>query len=304
MSATIAAEPNLLESLLGAIGSAVKHGREYSQSVGLTQKNQDEPFWLGMTNYNVEELNEILRHSTGTIVKWPLYGSQFFSKEDERELGGQFFVTVDTTHSSIALMADERVIMTIVAPMPLFCVALRILHMEYGLSRTEISDALQINEVFVFFLLNVYNSPIFDTSDPYYIEIVNNVIESVRAVEFYREQEVVRPRLSVADVLRGLHKMKRTDTGELESTSDEDKKQAALAPVFEGALDRAALAEALLWVMKKRDLSVRKAADAAGTSASVISSIKSGEASLDKAAEVLENLGFEVGFSIHPRSDM
>ena len=74
-------------------------------------------------------------------------------------------------------------------------------------------------------------------------------------------------------------------------------------PVFEGTLNREALAETLRRVMIERDLSERKAAAEAGTTKSIISKIKSCDASIDKTAEVLESLGYRLDISIVPANE-
>lgn len=84
--------------------------------------------------------------------------------------------------------------------------------------------------------------------------------------------------------------------------SEEDKlENARLAPIFEGQLDRESMAEALKAAMDERGLSVRKAANEAEVSASVISQIKVQEASIDQAAKVLDQLGFEVELTVRPK---
>lgn len=103
-----------------------------------------------------------------------------------------------------------------------------------------------------------------------------------------------------------IRKTWRVNEGVTEGRSDpmsEESKldKAKLAPIFEGELNREAMAAALNRVMTERGLSVRKAADAAGTSAGIISSIKDQRASLDKAVEVLDQLGFETGFFVRPK---
>ena len=81
---------------------------------------------------------------------------------------------------------------------------------------------------------------------------------------------------------------------------DEQKKfTSSITPVFEGTLGRESMAEALEHVMHEEDLSVRGAADAADAKQSVISRIKDGSASLDKSAEVLRALGYEMEVKIY-----
>jgi hypothetical protein len=60
---------------------------------------------------------------------------------------------------------------------------------------------------------------------------------------------------------------------------------------FEGALNRSSMANALNEIMNQRNLSVRKAAIAAGVGTQVIQRIASGDATIDKSLEVLRNLG-------------
>jgi len=77
--------------------------------------------------------------------------------------------------------------------------------------------------------------------------------------------------------------------------SEESKlDNAELAPIFEGELDRDAMAEALSAAMKEQGLSVRKTAAAASVGTNDIQRIGKGTATLDKAAEVLSNLGYEL----------
>lgn len=61
--------------------------------------------------------------------------------------------------------------------------------------------------------------------------------------------------------------------------------------IYEGALDRTAMARALESVMTEKGFSVRAAAEAAGVNKTDIQRIKSGDATLDKSAQVLKALG-------------
>lgn len=81
---------------------------------------------------------------------------------------------------------------------------------------------------------------------------------------------------------------------------DTDQAQ-SLRFTFKGALNRAAMANALTEIMNRRDLSVRKTAVAAGVGTQVIQRIASGDATIDKSMEVLEKLG--CGFRVTIESD-
>lgn len=65
-------------------------------------------------------------------------------------------------------------------------------------------------------------------------------------------------------------------------------------------LSREFMAQALLEVLNRKGLSVRKAAEVAGVSASVISTIKDQSASIDKSLDVLRALGYEVDCTLKP----
>lgn len=70
--------------------------------------------------------------------------------------------------------------------------------------------------------------------------------------------------------------------------------------VKSGKLSREFMAQALLEVLSQRGLSVRKAAEVAGVSASVISTIKDQSASIDKSLDVLRALGYEIDCALKP----
>lgn len=70
--------------------------------------------------------------------------------------------------------------------------------------------------------------------------------------------------------------------------------------VKSGRLTREFMAQALLEVLSQKGLSVRKAAEVAGVSASVISTIKDQSASIDKSLDVLRALGYEVDCTLKP----
>ena len=76
---------------------------------------------------------------------------------------------------------------------------------------------------------------------------------------------------------------------------EEDKLESGKLPaIFDGTLDRDAMAHALNAVMTENGLSIRKAADAADVSRTDIERISKGSATLDKSADVLRNLGYEL----------
>jgi predicted XRE-type DNA-binding protein len=76
--------------------------------------------------------------------------------------------------------------------------------------------------------------------------------------------------------------------------------KAALVPIFEGELNREALAETLRLVMEQRGLSVRRAAALADVQAKEIQRISSGDATIDKGLKVLSELGVTVHFKAEP----
>lgn len=73
---------------------------------------------------------------------------------------------------------------------------------------------------------------------------------------------------------------------------DETKLKSGTLPLtFEGSLDREAMARALEIVMQEKSLSVRRAAELAGTGSKDIQRISNGEATIDKSIDVLKKLG-------------
>ena len=74
----------------------------------------------------------------------------------------------------------------------------------------------------------------------------------------------------------------------------------SIGPVFEGTLDREAMAEALRCVRKKAGLSQRATAEQAGTSQTDIKRIEQGEATVEKASEVLAQLGYQARMHLVP----
>lgn len=107
---------------------------------------------------------------------------------------------------------------------------------------------------------------------------------------------------------QGLTENKREIEGvtkeRLHPVSDKSELDSArLAPIFEGELDRGAMATALKKAMEDQGLSVRKAAGAAGVSFSVISQIKGQMASIDQAAKVLDQLGYEIDLTVRPKDN-
>lgn len=109
-------------------------------------------------------------------------------------------------------------------------------------------------------------------------------------------------------LLKKDHNLRRVNEGVTNKRSDPMKKKkskldaAALAPIFEGELDRAAMAAALSAAMQEKGLSVREAAEVAGVSDSVISQINGQIVSIDHGAKVLGQLGFETGFYVRPKA--
>ena len=129
---------------------------------------------------------------------------------------------------------------------------------------------------------------------PTLISIVDGYEYVSEKLAIFQEKEVKN--LEAWRHVEGVTK-ERSDPMREESKLD----NAALAPIFEGELDRESMAEALDAAMRDQGLSVRKAGEASGTSAGIISSIKDQRASLDKAVEVLDQLGFETGFYVRPK---
>ncbi|QFT28871.1 hypothetical protein FIV00_00080 [Labrenzia sp. THAF82] len=84
------------------------------------------------------------------------------------------------------------------------------------------------------------------------------------------------------------------DPPELSVPKQRQPKEKKITPIFEGELNRRSLSTALKAVMQEKGLSVRKAADAANIGAGEIQRIGREEATLDKAAEVLSELGYEL----------
>ncbi|WP_298987429.1 hypothetical protein [uncultured Roseibium sp.] len=123
---------------------------------------------------------------------------------------------------------------------------------------------------------------IIDDFPPSY-EILQRLEEGAEYyVVFYVDDEIVVERR----VKEGLAE------GEPDPMSKLDDSE--LAPIFEGELDRQAMAAALSAAMKEQGLSVRKTAAAVDTSTNDIQRITKGTATLDKAAEVLSGLGYEL----------
>jgi len=92
--------------------------------------------------------------------------------------------------------------------------------------------------------------------------------------------------------------VRRPDTpDELPKKLDEER---SVTPIFDGELNREAMAEALAAAMDAKGLSLRTAATAAGTTKSVIQKILGKEASIDKGREVLAGLGYRTEVSITP----
>ena len=102
----------------------------------------------------------------------------------------------------------------------------------------------------------------------------------------------------------GLAVMKLHFQGEGALTPDELAKildeQTSVTPIFDGELNREAMAEALKTAMEERGLSVRDAAAEVGLSKDTIQNIRNGTGSLDKATTALEGLGYRLSLSIEP----
>lgn len=71
--------------------------------------------------------------------------------------------------------------------------------------------------------------------------------------------------------------------------------------LFEGALNRKALGEALRVVMDREGFSQRKAAASINAHKSDIGRVAVGSASMEMAVKVLDELGYETEFTIKPK---
>jgi len=85
-----------------------------------------------------------------------------------------------------------------------------------------------------------------------------------------------------------------------ENTLDDTE---SVSPVFEGALNREALAEALKTIMAVKGLSVRKAAEEIGTNKNNIQRSKDAGATVETTTEFLNDLGYDVNVSIVPKEE-
>jgi len=112
--------------------------------------------------------------------------------------------------------------------------------------------------------------------------------------------EYIRRHRIIKATLAHSNRKERRPTASIFLNEVEKSQKNSLAPIFEGQLDREAMAEALKAAIENRGLSVRKAASRADVSASVISQIKAKEASLDQAAKVLQALGYTIELTISP----
>lgn len=96
-----------------------------------------------------------------------------------------------------------------------------------------------------------------------------------------------------SDFLKTLSVAQPTAPGSL---TDNEKR---LTPIFEGELGRLATAKALKALMGDKNLSIRKVAEIAKVQPKEVQRILGGEASIDKAAAVLRDLGCDLQIQIH-----
>ena len=160
-----------------------------------------------------------------------------------------------------------------------------------------------------FFFLNLMElrKAEIDTSDPDVLEFMT--IKSFLAMEENRI-ETRRSRNIDLIVLRELEQKIRQQktqrrvaegvTNERSDPMSEESKldNAELAPIFEGELNRDAMANALEAAMQEQGLSIRKAAETVGIDKKEIQRVGKGTATLDRSADVLSGLGYELHIEV------
>lgn len=99
---------------------------------------------------------------------------------------------------------------------------------------------------------------------------------------------------------KGAEKANPNVAAQAPSELDENKldKTSSVRPVFEGALDRASIAEIVKRLREEQGLSQRKAAEISGLDKNDLWRVEAGTATLDLGVKVLMHLGYHVEFTV------
>jgi DNA-binding XRE family transcriptional regulator len=140
---------------------------------------------------------------------------------------------------------------------------------------------------------NKFSDSIFNEISSYFSDI-----ENTRRFISCTSQRRLRYFVSLVEEAGSLYKEARPTAPQGLSENKEDK----LGLIFERSLNRQALADALKHVREQKGLTQRAAAEAAHTSQTDIKRIENGTSSLDKAVDVLNELGFDLQIQLVPKN--